>query len=95
MTEQRIRDLLQTRGGSIVSITAYVRDHWDNILQQIDQQIQNTTDVRQRELLFRQMRMYQINVPITSGFTLTPIQSGDFTYTIVEANYDSTLGLVT
>ena len=46
----------------------YVRDHWDNILQQIDHQIQNTTDVRQRELLFRHMRMYQINVPITSGF---------------------------
>lgn len=95
MTEDRIRQLLQTRGDSIVSISAYAREHWDNILNQMNQRIQNTTDVRQRELLFREMRLYQINVPITLGFPLTPIESGDFTYTIVEKKYNPVLGLST
>ena len=93
MAEEHIRELLQTRAG-IVTATAYARQHWDNILEPLDQQLQATTDVDERLRLYRQIRMYQINVPITSGLRFTSIPSGDYSYMIVEANYDQVLGLL-
>jgi len=103
LSEEKMIDLLKTRSG-MLSVTAYSRTHWNNIIE-YEHKVSSipTSDTQRRYMLYLQLRMYSINVPVIKSIRLThrTIDVGDDDsknnpkeYLIAEADYDSTLGLL-
>jgi CRISPR-associated endonuclease/helicase Cas3 len=94
LSEDRMMELLRTRSG-ILTTSAYSRTHWDQI-NNLDGILYSTDNVDERSRIYRKIRMFSINVPITKSVRFSPKKShGDFEYLVVEADYDSELGLLT
>ena len=98
-------DLLRTRSG-IISVIAYSRTHWDKIVE-FEQKISSipADNIDQRYDLYLKLRMNSINLPVSRLVKLThrsvsiaryneDSKSSSRDYLIVEADYDSTLGLL-
>lgn len=63
-------DLLRTRSG-ILTVTAYSRTHWDNIIE-YERKISSIPahDMQRRYMLYLQLRMFSINVPVIKSIKL-------------------------
>ncbi len=93
LSEEGMMELLRTRSG-ILTVSAYSRTHWD-LINNLDQVLVSTDNVDERSRIFRQIRMYSVNVPITGSNRFTRRQGhADFEYLVVEADYDGRLGLL-
>lgn len=95
LSEEGMIKLLRTRSG-IMTINAYSRSHWDEILN-LDRQLSlATTTTEQRYALQQRIRMYSINVPVVrSAVFIRRNGYGDLTdYMTVEADYNRQLGLL-
>jgi CRISPR-associated endonuclease/helicase Cas3 len=95
LSEEGMIELLRTRSG-IMTINAYSRRHWDEILN-LDRQLNlAATTTEQKYAIQRQIRMYSINVPVVrSAVFIRRKGYGDLIdYIVVEADYDKQLGLL-
>lgn len=94
LSDEGMMELLRTRSG-IMTINAFSRSHWDQIYE-LDGILCSTDNVEERSNIYRQIRMFSINVPITRTVRFTPRQGqGELEYLIVEADYDDEIGLLT
>lgn len=92
LSDEELVELLRTRSG-ILTINAYSRTHIIEI-EKLDNLINETEDINKRYQLFQKIRMYSINVPLIKSVKLsTKMGKKDTKYIVVEADYDSDLGL--
>ena len=95
LSEEGMIELLRTRSG-IMTLNAYSRSHWDEILN-LDRQLNlAATTIEQKYAIQRRIRMYSINVPVVrSAVFIRRNGYGDLTdYIVVESDYDRQLGLL-
>lgn len=93
LSEEAMRDLLKTKSG-ILTINAYSRTHWDEVFR-LDSELRLTPNIEERAEIQRRIRMYSINVPITSSVTFSNMSGHiDTEYTVVNTDYDTNLGLL-
>jgi CRISPR-associated endonuclease/helicase Cas3 len=93
LSEENMRDLLRTRSG-IITINSYSRTHRDEVFA-LDDKLNLTTDIEERAEIQRRIRMYSINVPIVSSVTFSNMRGhADNEYTVVNSDYDASLGLL-
>jgi hypothetical protein len=88
-----MRDLLRTRS-DIITINSYSRTQRDEVFA-LDDKLNLTTDIEERAEIQRRIRMYSINVPIVSSVTFSNMRGhADNEYTVVNSDYDASLGLL-
>lgn len=95
LSEEGMIELLRTRSG-IMTLSAYSRSHWDEILN-LDRQLNlAATVIEEKYAMQRQIKMYSINIPVVrSAVFIRRSGYGDLTdYLVVEADYDKQLGLL-
>ena len=70
LSDEKMIDLLKTRSG-ILTVTAYSRTHWDNIIE-YERKISSipTSDTQRRYMLYLMLRMFSISVPVIKSIKL-------------------------
>ena len=97
LSDIEMQKLLRTRSGLVIA-NVYSRSHRDPI-SKLDDSLSLLTNIKDRTQLYRQIRLYSINVPLTSSTKLTQMESkhnshNNMKYLIVEADYDKDIGLM-
>lgn len=97
LSDIEMQKLLRTRSG-LVTVNAYSRTHRDTI-SKLDDALSSLTSIKERTQLYRQIRLYSINVPLIGSTRLTQMENkhnsdGGMKYLIVEADYDKDIGLM-
>lgn len=94
LSEENMIELLRTRSG-ILSVSVFSKTHFDLIIEK-DKKIKDLEGSEQKLKIFREIRTYQINVPLTKSIKIEKTTgSSKNEYLFVKSLYDKELGLKT